>query len=224
MVRNNESWELDEPERNDRNMPVIHDIATKLGCIRPNSDIDLPVPAAFPETEQDLERLIKDLEEKNNETEERQHQSSPPQQHVKTETASSSELDHSEFETADYRKAAFGGNTMTLSPQSFTTSADFDLGAPPEMDPSPSVYYNSQPSGLGFQGWPLIRGTQPSDLMRFIAPTDPTQLEMMSQSSLDSGFGLLKGPAAYANPNVMLTGGGDPDPMIYSAYDNEQML
>ncbi len=41
MVRNNQQWELGEPELNKRGQPVIHNIASKLGCIRPNSDIDL---------------------------------------------------------------------------------------------------------------------------------------------------------------------------------------
>lgn len=42
MVRNNKSWDLGEPELNDRGEPVIHDIATRLGCIRPPLDIPIP--------------------------------------------------------------------------------------------------------------------------------------------------------------------------------------
>ncbi|KAH7118430.1 hypothetical protein EDB81DRAFT_817417 [Dactylonectria macrodidyma] len=36
-VRNNQPWELDEPELNDRGVPVIYNIAQNLDCIRPNS-------------------------------------------------------------------------------------------------------------------------------------------------------------------------------------------
>jgi hypothetical protein len=50
MVRNNESWDLGEPELNERGQPVVHDVATRLGCIRPPSDI----PIAFAE---DLEHF-----------------------------------------------------------------------------------------------------------------------------------------------------------------------
>jgi hypothetical protein len=50
MVRNNEPWDLGEPELNKRGQPVVHDIATRLGCIRPPPDI----PIAFAE---DLEHF-----------------------------------------------------------------------------------------------------------------------------------------------------------------------
>jgi hypothetical protein len=39
MVRNDEPWDLGEPEMNARGQPVIHDIASRLGCIRPSPDI-----------------------------------------------------------------------------------------------------------------------------------------------------------------------------------------
>lgn len=39
MVRNNEPWILGEPELNSRGQPVVHDIATRLGCIRPSTDL-----------------------------------------------------------------------------------------------------------------------------------------------------------------------------------------
>jgi hypothetical protein len=38
MVRNGESWDLGEPMIDDRGQPVVHDIASKLGCIRPSPD------------------------------------------------------------------------------------------------------------------------------------------------------------------------------------------
>lgn len=58
MIRNGESWELGEPEMNDRGQPVIHDIASRLGCIRPSPDL----PYAFPEGESDFAELQAQLE------------------------------------------------------------------------------------------------------------------------------------------------------------------
>ncbi|KAH7202704.1 uncharacterized protein BKA55DRAFT_547471 [Fusarium redolens] len=43
MVVNNQPWELGEPELNNHGQPIIHSIAQKLGCIRPQSDIELPM-------------------------------------------------------------------------------------------------------------------------------------------------------------------------------------
>ncbi|KAG9250085.1 uncharacterized protein F5Z01DRAFT_427055 [Emericellopsis atlantica] len=62
MVREGQTWTLDEPTLNDRNLPVIHDIADKLGCIRPHSDIDLPISHIFPEDERGLTELQAKLE------------------------------------------------------------------------------------------------------------------------------------------------------------------
>jgi len=40
MLRNGEPWELDEPELNNHGMPIIHDVARILGCIRgPQDDV-----------------------------------------------------------------------------------------------------------------------------------------------------------------------------------------
>ena len=38
MLRNGETWELDEPELNDYGMPIIHDVSRVLGCIRGSQD------------------------------------------------------------------------------------------------------------------------------------------------------------------------------------------
>jgi hypothetical protein len=62
MVREGQRWTLDEPTLNDRQLPVIHDIADKLGCIRPHSDIDLPISHIFPEDERGLAELQAKLE------------------------------------------------------------------------------------------------------------------------------------------------------------------
>ncbi|CAK7218964.1 Fluconazole resistance protein 1 [Sporothrix bragantina] len=62
MVRSAQAWDLGEPELNERGQPVIHSIASKLGCIRPNNDPDLPMGSSvFPENEQDLANLASQL-------------------------------------------------------------------------------------------------------------------------------------------------------------------
>jgi len=99
MVRNNETWDLGEPELNDRGQPVIHDIASKLGCIRPSPDL----PYAFPEGAEDFAELQAQLQAARHEigaedTGSRKHSSdassySPALE--RTDRASSSESDHS---------------------------------------------------------------------------------------------------------------------------------
>jgi hypothetical protein len=53
MVRNNELWDLGEPELNDRGQPVIHDIASQLGCVRPSPDL----PVTFPRGAEDFAKF-----------------------------------------------------------------------------------------------------------------------------------------------------------------------
>ena len=96
MVRNNETWELGEPEMNDRGQPVIHDIASKLGCIRASPDL----PYAFPEGSEDFAELQAQLQAARSEMgsddtfkAEGSSHSSPSL--ARTERASSSESDHS---------------------------------------------------------------------------------------------------------------------------------
>jgi hypothetical protein len=105
MIRNNESWELGEPEMNDRGQPVIHDIASKLGCIRPSPDL----PVAFPEGAEDFAELQAQLQAARAEmgaedTGSRKHGSSPSSPSLAhTERASSTESDHSEL-SKDYNQ------------------------------------------------------------------------------------------------------------------------
>ncbi|POR32549.1 Fluconazole resistance protein 1 [Tolypocladium paradoxum] len=114
MVRNAQPWDLGEPELNDRGQPVIHDIAQKLGCIRPNSDIDLPVHSVFPEDEAGMAELARQLEEQQVLEGEAQEGGGGGSSHKETtgsgrtdtdssiygraDRASSSEFDHSDCE------------------------------------------------------------------------------------------------------------------------------
>ncbi|XMA13685.1 hypothetical protein WAI453_006476 [Rhynchosporium graminicola] len=58
MVRNNEQWDFGEPELNASGSLVIHDIASKLGCIRASTDL----PYAIPNGEEGPAHSKEDLE------------------------------------------------------------------------------------------------------------------------------------------------------------------
>lgn len=225
MVRNSQTWELGEPDLNDRGLPVIHDIAQKLGCIRPNSDIDLPVHSVFPEDEAGMTELARQLEEQQTKDGDSQKdiKDTDSSNYHRNDRASSSEaeLDHSDFE--DYRKAAFGsGNAMTLSPQSFAGSNDFEFSPTvPEMDPS--VMFASQTQSMpNFSTWSMPKSHQSSGLaMQFMQQDALQNMNMMSQNMVDSEFGTIKpGILSCPNPDVMM---GMGDPMIYGGFDNESM-
>ncbi|KAH7317844.1 hypothetical protein BKA65DRAFT_109063 [Rhexocercosporidium sp. MPI-PUGE-AT-0058] len=107
MVRNGEQWDLGEPELNDRGQPVIHDIASKLGCIRASPDL----PYAFPEGEQDFADLQVQLQsarsemasEDNGSRKHSEDSSSYSPGLQRTDRASSSESDHSNL-SKDYNQ------------------------------------------------------------------------------------------------------------------------
>lgn len=216
MVRNSQQWDLGEPELNERGQPVIHNIASKLGCIRPNSDMDLPVHSVFPEDEAGLAELARQLEEQQDHPNIKQESESVCN---RTDRASSSELDHSDFE-GDYRKQAFGadncGNGITLSPQSLSYN-EFDVNSiPPESFPtqSPTVPVSYTPS------W-VSRPTSMDYGNRFVPSGQYMGMDMLNQGLLESNFGTIKPHVlSCPNPEVMM---GMGDPMIYSGYDPETM-
>ena len=216
MVRNNQPWELGEPELNERGQPVIHNIASKLGCIRPNSDIDLPVHSVFPEDEAGLAELARQLEE--------QHKDAMVQsmsQSSHGDRASSSDLDPSEFEDHDYRRAAFNGTSVTMSPQSMTYT-EFDTGTPDSF-PGQSPAIGSFPHSWGAA--PSGRQAGSIDLanQQFLAASGQyMDMDLLNQSLLEAqGFGTIKPHVlSCPNPDVML---GIEDPMMYAGYDTEML-
>ncbi|KAH7316463.1 hypothetical protein B0I35DRAFT_479304 [Stachybotrys elegans] len=249
MVRNQQPWELGEPELNDRGQPVIHNIAQKLGCIRPNSDIDLPVHSVFPEDEAGMAELARQLEEQQKETgtnvesssmmmmtssssssSKRDLMDSDSLAYQRNDRDSSSELDHSDLEQ-DYRKAAFGGsNVVTLSPQSFTTtSTDFDFGGPGtggpgDMDTS-MMFPSLSPPVPSFSPWSAPAGPQGDGgelAMHFMQQAGALQsMDMLSQGLMESDFGTIKPHVlSSSNAGVMM---GMGDPMIYSGYEDDSM-
>lgn len=179
MVRNNQSWKLGEPELNDRGQPVIHDIAQKLGCIRPNSDIDLPVHSVFPEDERGMRELAYQLEEQQQLEDSSNPSSGQDYASIRMVTssstsssregatsqfqrASSSDLDHSDLEQ-DYRALAFGRHNknqgLTMSPQSFASSnTDFELGHSPHEADSGIMFSDSTVAAVA-----AVATAQPQD-------------------------------------------------------------
>lgn len=229
MVRSGQQWDLGEPDLNDRGQPVIHNIAQKLGCIRPNSDIDLPVHSVFPEDEQGLADLASQLE-----AQQQQEDALLPTPHhhadavseTRDDRASSSELDHSDFE--DYRKVAFGSSngggggrgaassTLTLSPASLNYDS-FDSysaseGLPSATSPSANTFapWMRPPAAMGFSGPQFVPSSG-----AYVG------MDMLNQGLLESEFGTIKPHVVSCpNPEVMM---GLGDPMIYSGFDADTL-
>jgi hypothetical protein len=216
MVRSNQPWDLGEPELNDRGQPVIHNIASRLGCIRPNSDMDLPVHSIFPEDEAGLAELARQLAEQQRDRD----------VHLKMETesssgrtdrASSSDLDHSEFER-DYRRSVFGQATATttMSPQSLNYQEFEPPSASSEHFPAPSP---SMP--LAYPTW-LSRPTSMDYSQQFLPASGPyVNIDMLNQGLLESNFGTIKPHMlSCPNPEVMM---GMGDPMISSGFEQDSL-
>jgi len=247
MVRSQQPWDLGEPELNERGQPVIHNIASKLGCIRPNSDLDLPVHSIFPEDEAGLSELARQLEEQqqkesgiiitsNSDTHGGRLNIKQETESIccgRTERASSSELDHSDFE--DYRRSAFGGargrgagSALTMSPASLNYN-DFDINS---ATPSDGFSTQSSAGSISTSSLPaysspwMTRQTftaaaqQPSYLSSN-GPPAFLDMDMLNQGLLESSFGTIKPHVlSCPNPEVMM---GMGDPMMYSGYDAETL-
>jgi hypothetical protein len=233
MVRNGESWDLGEPELNDRSQPVIHNVAAKLGCLRPNSDLDLPVHSIFPEDEAGMAELARQLQEHS--TTSASGGSSSRQDiesrnmYSRTDRASSSAAsdgEHSDLDhEADYRRAAFGtASAVSMSPASLSYG-DFDVSPPtvsadgfpparhsPPMPAHPNSFqWVSRPQSMDFntqQMWMASQGFVENDLM--------------NPSVLGPNYGVK--PDGFSdscrNPEVMM---GMGDPMIYPGYEEDPL-
>lgn len=222
MVRNGQPWDLGEPELNDRGQPIIHNIATKLGCIRPNADTDLPVHSVFPEDERSLAKLAAELEVQQNERErdnalagEMQYEGENSR--PRRERASSSELDHSDLEH-DYRKTLMSGhqNPQSLSPQSFASSYSEFEPSTRHSDIDHSTGFFSPTAPASYPTWHM---NPPSSMN--VPPQYSTAMNVNSgmmlnnQGLADTMFDTIKpGDMIHMqapNPEVML---GMGDPMI----------
>ncbi|KAJ9419572.1 hypothetical protein QL093DRAFT_2101601 [Fusarium oxysporum] len=165
MVRNNQSWDLGEPELDDRGQPVIHNIVQKLGCICLNRDVDLPVHSVFPKDEARTAKLVREHND-------RRKKYKPQTEIIKdanssacnrTEGASSSELNHSDIEH-DYRKAGVcNTDALTLLPQGFTGSVDCDFAPQPPVIGASTLFPSRAPAMSNFPAWSIAQ-PQHSDL------------------------------------------------------------
>ncbi len=145
MVRNGEGWALGEPELNDRGQPVVHNVASKLGCLRPNSDVDLPPNATFPEDAAGMAELARQLRENAAVASATTTAADPMgsgMDYSRTDRAGSmptsdagiSDLDAHD---ADYSTTAFGGaasSAVSMSPASLTY--DFEYASSDGFPPS----------------------------------------------------------------------------------------
>lgn len=237
MVRNGEPWELGEPELNDRGQPVIHNVAAKLGCLRPNTDLDLPIHSIFPEDEAGLAELARQLQDHaaTSTTAGTTSQGSSRQEaesngiYNRTDRASSSaasDVEHSDLDhEPDYRKAAFGAaSAVSMSPASLGYP-DFDISPPPAgpsdgfpsqhsptVPPHPNNFqWMSRPSSMDFTTQQLWMASQ-----GFMST------EMMTSGVLGSNYATK--PAGFSsscrNPEVMM---GMGDPMIFSGYEEDKL-
>ncbi|TLD15709.1 uncharacterized protein PgNI_00280 [Pyricularia grisea] len=222
MVRNSQTWELGEPDLNDRGQPVVHTIASKLGCIRPNSDIDMPIPSAFPEDEAGMAELIAQLnaQQSDSMSQDDDHHNHQQQEHSHRYPYSDAEvepdldmgldnLDLSLSLDTNYRRIAFGGEQRALSAGSLSPQSlclDSDRAA----------------SDAGFSSCsPLFDGTSE-------APSLSPYLLQQPSLSADQFFHSLPLLGGNNVNNMPLKTGPDPeaasmmggmgDPMIFSGY------
>lgn len=225
-MRNGRHWDRAEPELNDRGQPVIHNIVTLLGSIRPNADADLPPHTVFPEDKAGMSKLAAELEV----NQQMDHKTLPTTMKTETEStynrterASSSELDHSDFEQ-DYRKTRMvNQNVQTLSPQSFNSCNDFDTSTiPKESDPTALFPVQSSSNWASYPTSNMGRPTSMNGIPQFMQEMDMNMADMMlSQGLVGSEFGILK-PHALSCPNPEVTLGATV-PIIYSGYSTDPL-
>ncbi|KAK4236740.1 hypothetical protein C8A03DRAFT_16632 [Achaetomium macrosporum] len=243
MVRNGEPWELGEPELNDRGQPVVHNVAAKLGCLRPHSDLDLPIQTIFPEDKAGMAELARQLSEQqqkeaagsgaSQQSAGQEVELNGGSMYNRADRASSSaasDPEHSDLEfDTDYRKAAFGtASTLSMSPASLSYGGDFEttpLSACPSDGFSPSQHQSptvpTQPSSF-----PWMNSRPPS--MDFTAQ----QMWTAGQNYLDADMlnGMLLGSNPGMKPQVFSSSCRDPeimmgmgDPTIYAGYDEDAL-
>ncbi|KAL2198603.1 hypothetical protein P885DRAFT_32272 [Corynascus similis CBS 632.67] len=249
MVRNGEPWELGEPELNDRGQPVIHNVASKLGCLRPNNDLDLPVHSIFPEDEAGMAELARQLQEHAATTSssaaagasKNSSGSSSGRQEAesittynRTDRASSSaasDAEHSDLDLeTDYRRAAFGATSaVSMSPASLSYP-DFDLSPPsaapsegfPPSQQSPTV--TAPPNNFQWMNRPSSMDftTQQLWMASQGYMSADMSTDMITPGVLGSSYATK--PTGFSsscrNPEVMM---GMGDPMIFSGYEEDNL-
>jgi len=121
MVRNQQKWEYGEPKLNDRSQPVIQDIASKLGCIHPLQDLDLPVRMMIPEDMAGMAGVARQLEQlqKEDKGKGKGHEKHPAKTHSPAQSSSCSEDESEEqdpsAESEASRQSFVGSDIATSS-------------------------------------------------------------------------------------------------------------
>ncbi|KAF5552824.1 zinc cluster transcription factor [Fusarium napiforme] len=134
MLRNGDSWDFDEPERDDSGEFIVHDIVHKLGFTLPSPEAESPTSPTVLESEASPEESAsqhrKEIEEQIPKKEAVspdtglftpcQEEQLPPEQVAETYTDSSKEsIDHS-----------VGGDTLSTLAQQWVNAFYMDLSAP----------------------------------------------------------------------------------------------
>ncbi|RDL31388.1 uncharacterized protein BP5553_09597 [Venustampulla echinocandica] len=166
MVRNNDSWELGEPELNERGQPVIHDIASRLGCIRPSPDL----PYAFPEGAEDFAELQAQLQAhrpENNSAEDAgrtSHDSSTDSPALeRTDRASSSESDHS-IVSKDYNQMIWA-QRQAAAKTAIAKSNSLPMSRPVHLTLSQRPSASGDEQGAAYQTPPALDTAASSNSM-----------------------------------------------------------
>lgn len=132
MVRNSQPWKLAEPQLNEHGQPVAQHIAKLLGCVPPNSEIDLPVQSVFPEDADSMEELYRELEEH-----ERSEASSTPSlardKELTCDETAISESQDSDIELPYYAVDCGTQGTVNLPLQTGSNDLDFEGAAAADM-------------------------------------------------------------------------------------------
>lgn len=185
---------------NNHGQPVIHSIAQKLGCIRPQSDAELSVHSLFPETEASLSEPAPQLE---------------GQQDDNGKQMEDKDADVSVCDRTD---------RASLSPQTLTNNTN-DFGfAPslPDIDAAAKCPPQS-PLMSSFPAWLITGKSQLSNLtMQFMdQPNSLNNVDLRHQRLVGSQISTISPHVlSCRNPEVMM---GVEDAMTYFTYDGEYM-
>ncbi len=173
MVRNSQSWDLGEPELNNRGEPVIHSIAQKLGCIRADNCITGQGQLTFPEDKAGMSELVHQLE-----------------------------MQQDQHEEADSNQAEIVGGNSALSPMSpvDTESTDFKLGLITELENELLIVASEFSAQThSDEEWPILSSSKSSqrdqfnDLTMVLAQeTNLQSMDILTQGLLGTGFYTLE--------------------------------
>lgn len=240
MVRNSQPWEFGEPDLNDRGLPVVQSIAQKLGCIRPNSDVDLPEPWSFPDDESSMAWLACQLEQQ-------LHKPKASSAVTVAATAKSGEycpsndahhtvsshFHHSDFENQYSPMAVSAPDSHSLSPHSMVSGSELELGMT-NADLSKEIIFSTN--------YPLLNCSylwasnaklpqqcqhQPQQSPDTGSMTPMQQLSalkvpfMINTTAIDTDSGIIN-PQMFTSTNLdgMIEMS---DSMIYTGFDNDCM-